>query len=126
MATTANLATAFTGSLSGDVTGYQSTTSVATVGGITAAIVGAGANAAYYATPANTVNKIVSRDGSGNFSANVITAVTNFSGNLTGNVTGNLTGLASNASTAVNFSASLSGDVTGTQGATMVGAWLIM
>jgi hypothetical protein len=46
-------------------------------------------NSATTAVSANTVNAIVSRDGSGNFSAGTITA------NLTGNVTGNLTGTAS-------------------------------
>lgn len=38
------------------------------------------------ATSANEANKVVKRDGSGNFSAGTITAT--FSGNLTGNVTG--------------------------------------
>lgn len=45
------------------------------------------------ATSANTANKIVARDASGNFAAGTITA------NLTGNVTGNLVG---NASTVTN------------------------
>ena len=43
------------------------------------------------ATSANEVNKVVKRDGSGNFAAGTITA------NLTGNVTGNLTGNADSA-----------------------------
>jgi hypothetical protein len=43
------------------------------------------------ATSANEVNKVVKRDGSGNFAAGTITA------NLTGNVTGNLTGNADTA-----------------------------
>lgn len=47
---------------------------------------------------ANTVNTIVRRDGSGNFSAGTISAA--FTGNLNGNVTGNLTGTASLASLA--------------------------
>ena len=45
------------------------------------------------ATSANTISTIVARDGSGNFSAGVITA-TGFSGPLTGNVTGNASGSA--------------------------------
>lgn len=45
------------------------------------------------ATSSNTAGKIVARDSSGNFSANIISA------NLTGNVTGNVTG---NASTVTN------------------------
>ncbi len=61
------------------------------------------------ATNANTANRIVLRDGSGNFSAGTITAT--FSGNLTGNVTGN-------ADTATKWATSrsitLTGDVTGT------------
>ena len=46
-------------------------------------------NSATTATSSNTASAIVARDGSGNFTANVITA------SLTGNVTGNLTGTAS-------------------------------
>jgi hypothetical protein len=61
------------------------------------------------ATSANTVNRIVKRDASGNFSAGTIT------GNLTGNATTATTAMAAN-----NFSGSLSGDVTGTQSATVV------
>lgn len=48
------------------------------------------ANSATTATNLNNINTIVSRDGSGNFSAGTITA------NLTGNVTGNVTGTAAN------------------------------
>jgi hypothetical protein len=55
------------------------------------------------ATSTNTLGAIVSRDGSGNFSA--------------GTITGNLTG---NATSASNFSGSLAGEVTGSQGATVV------
>ena len=46
------------------------------------------------ATDANTANKVVARDGSGNFSAGTITA--NLTGNVTGNVTGDVTGNANN------------------------------
>ena len=47
---------------------------------------------------ANTVNTVVHRDSSGNFSAGTITAtlVGNVTGNLTGNVTGTVTGNATN------------------------------
>lgn len=45
------------------------------------------------ATSTNTANKVVVRDSSGNFSANLITA--NLSGNVTGNVSGNATSASS-------------------------------
>ncbi len=96
----------FTGSLAGDVTGTQSATSVATVGGVSAANVAAGANLANGATSANTAAKLVARDTSGNFAA--------------GTVTANLNGTATNATSAVSFTGALAGDVTGTQGATSV------
>jgi len=66
-------------------------------------------NSATTATSANTPSAIVSRDGSGNFTAGTITA------NLTGTATN-----ATNSTTAVNFSGTLVGDVTGTQAATVV------
>ena len=47
-------------------------------------------NSATTATNANTASAIVSRDGSGNFLANIITS--NLIGNVTGNVTGNSNG----------------------------------
>ena len=63
------------------------------------------------ATSANTASAIVSRDGSGNFSAGTITA------DLTGDVTGDLTGNADTATTlATGRTISLTGDVTGTSG----------
>ena len=66
------------------------------------------------ATAANTASKLVLRDGSGNFSSNIITA-NSFVGPLTGNVTGNLTG---NAATATKWATarnlSLTGDATAT------------
>jgi hypothetical protein len=51
------------------------------------------------ATVANTADKIVARDSSGNFSAGTITAslTGNVNGNLTGNVTGSVTGNAGTA-----------------------------
>jgi hypothetical protein len=72
-ATTASTATNFTGSLAGHVTGTQSATVVASVGGVTAANVAAGANLANAATNLNTASALVKRDGSGNFTAGTIT-----------------------------------------------------
>src|ERR1700677_277404 len=112
-ATTAGSSIDFSGTLAGDVTGNQTSTVVATVGGSTAANIHSAELAANAATPINTASTIVKRDASGNFTANVITAAT-FSGNLTGNVTGNVSGSSS------TFTGSLVGDVTGTQGATVV------
>ncbi len=65
------------------------------------------ANSATTATSANTGNAIVARDGSGNFSANLITS--NLTGNVTGNLTGNASGSAATLSTARDFQ--LTGDV---------------
>jgi hypothetical protein len=64
-AATATLANNFSGSLAGDLTGMQSATVVASVGGQSAA------NAA---TSVNAASTIVKRDASGNFSAGAITA----------------------------------------------------
>ena len=72
-------ATNFSGSLAGDVTGTQTATVVASVGGVTAADVASGAAAGNTATSASTVNALVRRDASGNFSAAIITA--SFAGN---------------------------------------------
>ena len=80
----------FSGSLAGDVTGTQGATVVATISGVTAANIAAGANLANGAVSTNTASKLVARDASGNFSAGTITA------NLTGNVTGTVTGTAGN------------------------------
>jgi len=90
-------------SLTGDVTATGPGAAAATVvmvGGQTAAAVAAAAVAVSTATPSNTPNTLVERDGSGNFSAGTITA------NLNGSST--------------NFTGSLSGDVTGTQSTTKV------
>jgi trimeric autotransporter adhesin len=65
---------AFSGSLSGDVTGTQGATVVGAVGGQSAANVASGAGAANAATNSNTAGTIVKRDASGNFSAGTITA----------------------------------------------------
>lgn len=67
-------ATNFTGPLAGDVIGTQQATVVSTVGGLPAASVAAGANAANAATPDNTPGTLVRRDPlSGNFSSGTIT-----------------------------------------------------
>jgi hypothetical protein len=76
-ATTATTANNFSGSLSGDVTGTQSATVVASVGGQSAASVANGAYAANAATSANTANAIVKRDSSGNFSSTSLTLAGN-------------------------------------------------
>ena len=94
LATNAATATYFTGSISGDVTGTQGATVVNSVGGRTAVQIVSGTDAANSATPTNTVNTMVKRDVSGNFSAGTITA------NLTGNVSGtaaNVTGTVATA-----------------------------
>lgn len=96
-------------SLTGDVTGTgpgATATTVAFVGGESAADIATSVTDTQAATAANTSSTIVKRDASGNFSANVITA--------------SLTGNASTATTATNFTGSLSGDVTGTQSSTVV------
>ncbi len=89
-ATTAVTASNLVGNLSGDVTGTQTATVVARVGGQTATDVASGAATANAATSANTPDRIVKRDASGNFSAGTITA-----GSFTGDGAG-LTGLKAN------------------------------
>jgi hypothetical protein len=71
-----------------DTTGdYVASVAVSGTGlGVTGTGEGASVTVSSNATNANTVNTIVARDGSGNFSAGTITAT--FSGNLTGDVTG--------------------------------------
>jgi hypothetical protein len=86
-ATTAATANNFAGNLTGDVTGTQLATVVARVGGQTATLVASGSVTATAATNANTPDRIVKRDASGNFSAGAITAAS-FTGGGSG-----LTGL---------------------------------
>ncbi len=93
LAGNATSATSFSGALAGDVTGTQGVTTVATVGGMTAAGVAIGANLANQATNLNTLSQIVRRDASGNFTAGTITA------SLAGNATS-----ATTATTAGNVS----------------------
>ena len=71
----ANQAYYFNGPLTGDVTGSQNSTTVASVGGLTAATVAGGALAANNATSANSPGAIVARDASGNFSAGTVTGI---------------------------------------------------
>lgn len=136
-ATTATSSTSFSGSLSGDVTGTQLLTVVSSVGGKTASQVGLTVDAVTAATPVNTASTLVSRDASGNFAANIITAT--LSGNasnitattnstlttlsalslpgsqVTGNIPGNSAG----------FTGSLSGDVTGSQTTTSIASSVV-
>ena len=88
--TSSTSSTNFTGSLSGDVTGSQSATVVSEVGGSSAANIHAAELAANAATDANTASTLVKRDGSGDFSAGIITA--NLNGNATGTAS-NITGI---------------------------------
>lgn len=111
-ATTSTTSTNFSGSLSGDVSGTQTTTSVDFVGGASAASVAQSVSDTQAATSSNTASTIVKRDASGNFSSNIITA--SLVGNVTGNVTGNVSGSSS------SFTGPLLGDVTGTQSATAI------
>jgi hypothetical protein len=71
---TTGTAATFTGNLTGDVTSVAMATTVASVGGSTAANVHAAELLANAATNANTASAIVKRDASGNFSAGTITA----------------------------------------------------
>ena len=76
-ATTAGSATNFSGSLVGDVTGTQGATVVSYVGGagsgVSQAQIISGVNKANAATSNDENNKIVLRNGSGNFTTNMIT-----------------------------------------------------
>jgi hypothetical protein len=86
-ATTATTASNFSGSLAGDVTGTQSATVVSFVGGVTSTNIATGVNLANAATNSNLGSTIVKRDGSGNFSAGVITATSIVAGNVVTNTT---------------------------------------
>lgn len=120
-AANAGTATNFSGSLAGDVTGTQGATVVSTVGGQTAVNVSNTVVTVGAATSANTASALVQRDGSGNFSAGIITAALNGNASTATSATSASTAtFATTAGTATNFSGSLAGDVTGTQGATVV------
>lgn len=75
----ATTSTNFAGAISGDVSGTQGATVVASVGGQSAASIAQGVIAANDATPSDTANTIVARDSNGNFSAGSAT----LAGNLT-------------------------------------------
>lgn len=98
--------TNFSGSLSGDITGTQGATVVATVGGSTSANLHGAEVLANAATSANTASTIVKRDASGNFTAGTITATLN--------------GNAATATAATSFSGSLAGQIAGTQANTVI------
>ena len=76
-----------TGAATGDLGGSYPAPSVATVGGVTAANVAAGANLANAATNANTANTIVKRDGSGNFTATNVSGTVAVANGGTGKTT---------------------------------------
>ncbi len=73
-ADTARQVTNFTGTLGGDVTGSQSSTVVARVGGLSAAALASGAAAANSATRTNLPETLVKRGTDGGFSAGTISA----------------------------------------------------
>lgn len=82
------------GTASGDLSGSYPGPSVASVGGQSSSNIAAATTLSNNATNAATASTIVRRDGSGNFSANVITS--DFVGNLTGNVSGTSTSITGN------------------------------
>jgi hypothetical protein len=95
-----------------------------TIGGETVGAVATAANEVSFATSSATGNTLVRRNGSGNFSANQISAVT-LIGDLTGNVSGTVTGsLVGNASTAsaLNPGATINGVNFDGTGAIVIGA----
>lgn len=71
-ATAAQSAVSFSGNLAGDVTGTQGATIVASVGGVSAANLAAGANLANASASASTAGTIVRRDANGDFAGGTI------------------------------------------------------
>jgi formylglycine-generating enzyme required for sulfatase activity len=71
-------AASFTGNLAGNVTGPQGATVIASVGGVTAADLAAGATLANAATTASTPNTIVKRDANGNIPGVVSPSMTSY------------------------------------------------
>ena len=102
--------------LAGDLAGTASLPTVNSVGGVSSSTIGTINTTVTAATNNNTVNTIVKRDASGNFSAGTITA------NLTGNVTGNLTGNATTATTASSVSGTVAIANGGTNASTAAAA----
>jgi hypothetical protein len=96
--------------LAGDLTGIAAAPTVNSVGGSSSSTIHTAEILANAATSSNTNNTIVKRDGSGNFSAGVITA--SLTGNVTGDVTGNLTGDVT-GNVAGNLTGNVTGNVTG-------------
>jgi hypothetical protein len=96
-ATSATTANNFSGALGGDVTGTQGATVVSSVGSQSAVNVASGVIAANNATHLSTPNTIVQRDGSGNFNAGTVNAVTvngeNFVGGVLSGNGANVTGV---------------------------------
>jgi hypothetical protein len=82
------------------------TASSNSIGGVSSSTIAAMDVTIAAATPNNTPNTLVKRDGTGNFSAGTVTAslTGNVTGNLTGNVTGDVTG---------NLTGNVVGNVTG-------------
>jgi hypothetical protein len=100
----AGTAVNFSGTLSGDVTGGQSSTVVSTVGGSSATNIHSAELLANAASPLNFNQTIVMRDSGGNFSAGIITA------NLTGNASTATS--ATSATTATNITATSNSTLT--------------
>lgn len=97
--------------LTGDVSAVgpgPATATVNSVGGQSSSAIATAAIAVSTSTSSDTASTLIKRDGSGNFSAGVITA------SLIGNVTGNVSG------SSATFTNALLGDVTGTQSATTI------
>ena len=112
------VATNLLGTFAGDLTGTQGATIVSTVGGVSAASVGSGANLANAATNTNVGSTLVRRGAGGNFEAGTLT------GALVGNAASltNLTGgsIVGAVAVATHFTGPMVGDVTGVEGATVV------
>ena len=102
--------------LNGDVSATGPGVATATVnfvGGVSAANVALGANAANAATPLDTPNTIVERNGSGNFAASVITATNLIDSGLTAN-----TALIANGSQQISSSTTTSTELSYVHGVT--------
>ena len=92
--------------LTNDLGGTADLPTVNSVGGVNSSTIGSINTTINAATSSNTVNTLVKRDASGNFSAGTVTAA--LTGNVTGNVVGNLTG-----NVVGNLTGNVLGNVTG-------------